>query len=99
MFFQPDLLWILYNDQPPNGNVSFNKGHTKGVVMCKPDGGLWLVHSIPHYPPSPTGMSGGYSYPHSGLTYGQSFLCLSLNVKQMDLVGKHWDLRSTECPA
>ncbi|XP_063216023.1 deoxyribonuclease-2-alpha isoform X2 [Bacillus rossius redtenbacheri] len=84
---QPDLLWMLYNDQPPSGNISVDKGHTKGVVMCGPDGGVWLVHSVPHYPPTRGTGPAGYSYPHSGLHYGQSFLCLSLSLQQMDLVG------------
>jgi deoxyribonuclease-2 len=70
-------------------------GHTKGVVMSEADGGFWLVHSVPYFPPSPgnvttTGTdshSEGYSYPSTGLTYGQSFLCISLSASQLDLVG------------
>lgn len=29
-----------------------------------------------------------YHYPSTGLIYGQSFLCLSLNAQQIDIVGK-----------
>ncbi|KAJ9574029.1 hypothetical protein L9F63_008555 [Diploptera punctata] len=77
-----DLLWIEYNDQPPNASVTLAYGHTKGVVLAHKHGGLWLVHSVPHYPPTT-----GYSYPHTGTHYGQSFLCISLNASQLDLVG------------
>ena len=40
-----DLLYIMYNDEHPNGNVSFYLGHTKGVVVFQQDYGYWLVHS------------------------------------------------------
>nr|CAD7588333.1 unnamed protein product [Timema genevievae] len=82
----PGTLWILYNDQPPNGGVEIELGHTKGVVMSQSNGGFWLIHSVPHYPPSPN-KSTHYSYPHTGLHYGQSLMCISLDVKQLDTVG------------
>lgn len=59
--------------------------------MSEAGGGLWLVHSVPYYPPLPgnveTPDTEGYSYPSTGHTYGQSFLCISLSASQMDLVG------------
>uniref|UniRef100_A0A1B6FE63 Uncharacterized protein n=2 Tax=Cuerna arida TaxID=1464854 RepID=A0A1B6FE63_9HEMI len=80
-----DVLHILYNDQPPIGNRSFTKGHTKGVVYARDSGGFWLVHSVPHYPPLPNTTQ--YSYPKSGLKNGQSYLCLTLPPDQLELVG------------
>ena len=47
------MLWILYNDQPPNQQVSFNNGHTKGAVIVNSDKGFWLIHSVPRFPPEP----------------------------------------------
>ncbi|CAG2066178.1 unnamed protein product, partial [Timema podura] len=83
----PGTLWILYNDQPPNGGVGIELGHTKGVVMSQSNGGFWLIHSVPHYPPSPNKSTQNfYSYPHTGLHYGQSLMCISLDVKQLDTV-------------
>jgi deoxyribonuclease-2 len=63
--------------------------------MSEVDGGFWLVHSVPYFPPIPGNVTisdtdyhgEGYSYPSTGLTYGQSFLCISLNASQLDLVG------------
>jgi deoxyribonuclease-2 len=85
------LLWALYNDQAPGKSYSCDMGHTKGVVMSDADGGFWLVHSVPSYPPPPGNMTTpdteGYSYPSTGLTYGQSFLCISMSASQLDLVG------------
>lgn len=89
LFQKNSLLWILYNDQAPNKTYSSELGHTKGVVMSETVGGLWLVHSVPYFPPAPTNnsRSEGYSYPKSGRYFGQSFLCISLTDSQMDLVG------------
>ena len=73
-----DLLYAFYNDEHPDGNTSFTKGHTKGAVAFDKENGFWLVHSVPHYPPN-TENNGKYSYPHTGQMYGQSFLCISLD--------------------
>lgn len=77
-----DEMWMMYNDQPPNGNVSFTKGHSKGVIAGNNDGGVWLVHSVPHFPPPPETKT--YSYPKTGMKNGQSFLCISMNAQALD---------------
>ncbi|KAK4886094.1 hypothetical protein RN001_002365 [Aquatica leii] len=79
-----DILYLLYNDENPDGSISFHKGHTKGTVLGDANGGIWLVHSVPRFPPID---SNKYFYPHNGLVYGQSFLCISLNVDNLDSVG------------
>ncbi|XP_012152333.1 deoxyribonuclease II [Megachile rotundata] len=94
-------LWILYNDSPPDATYVANYGHTKGVVAVNSDKGFWLIHSVPNFPPVPnTGIhtritnkenvtnSGKYNYPESGTFYGQSFLCISLDGDQLNVVGK-----------
>ncbi|XP_053670215.1 deoxyribonuclease-2-alpha [Anopheles nili] len=77
------ILTIMYNDEPANGPVDFERGHTKGVVSTDGTTGFWLVHSVPKFPP-PIGSD--YSYPHTGMLYGQSFLCVSLDASQMETV-------------
>ena len=79
------LTSLLYNDEVPHGPTSFYKGHTKGVVMGSPASSLWLIHSVPHFPPFPNET---YDYPATGHTFGQSALCLSLGSDQLDTVGK-----------
>ena len=82
-----DTLSIFYNDEHPDGHVSFTHGHTKGVVSFGQETGFWLVHSVPKYPPNPK--IEGYGYPHTGEKYGQSFLCVSLKSENYaDIVGK-----------
>ncbi|KAK9753894.1 Deoxyribonuclease II [Popillia japonica] len=81
-----DLIYILYNDQPPNKRPNDNKGHTKGVVVGDEDGGFWLIHSVPNFPSKPE--DGSYIYPLTGSLYGQSFLCISLNSDNLNNIGK-----------
>lgn len=71
------VLWFLYNDQADE--VCFTCGHTKGVVAGDEKGGIWLSHSIPHLI--------GNAYPHSGLMYGQSAICISLPAAELNSVG------------
>ena len=73
-FGTPDVFHLMYNDQLPNGPTSFDSGHTKGLVLGDKDASLWLIHSVPHYPPHPNET---YSYPHTGHRYGQTAICLS----------------------
>lgn len=74
----------MYNDEPPNAPVSFIKGHTKGVVLGNKTSGLWLVHSVPKFPNTQTG---SYYYPHNGQEYGQSFLCISFDLNNLNRIG------------
>ncbi|KAL1509067.1 hypothetical protein ABEB36_003865 [Hypothenemus hampei] len=76
-------LYLLYNDQPPYGHVSPLKGHTKGVVLANSTAGLWLIHSVPHFPYNQQ----YYEYPLTGTHFGQSFLCISLTLDSLNNVG------------
>ena len=74
------LFHLLYNDEEPHGKTSFTRGHTKGLVLATKDSGsIWLIHSIPHYPPFPNET---YSYPRTGQRYGQTAMCVSTNSKR-----------------
>lgn len=78
------LLHILYNDEPPTKHPNLKKGHTKGIVVADKQGGFWIVHSIPLFPPP---SDNSYLYPHTGMHYGQSALCISFNAKIMNKIG------------
>ncbi|CAH1159489.1 unnamed protein product [Phaedon cochleariae] len=80
---ETNLMYILYNNEPPNQKTCSNKGHTKGVVVGEHSGGYWLVHSVPHFPE----LGKKYTFPRSGAVYGQSFLCISLDLKNLNTVG------------
>ncbi|XP_020291950.1 plancitoxin-1 [Pseudomyrmex gracilis] len=97
--------WIMYNDDPPNRPINGKYGHAKGVMMANEKQGFWLIHSVPNYPPVPnsgndtrrgqnmnefSGNRSEYDYPSSGENYGQSFLCISVNADQFDLIGQQF---------
>lgn len=81
-----DLLVLMYNDEPTMGAADESRGHTKGVLIANNTNGMWLIHSVPKFPPTPE--EGGYGYPKNGQTYGQSFLCISLTGDQLGKVGR-----------
>lgn len=80
--------YFLYNDQPDEGTASDSYGHTKGVVAAAPDAksGVWIVHSTPHWP-SASGKAKFY-FPERETTYGQTFLCMSLDAAGLEAVGQ-----------
>lgn len=80
-----ELLKILYNDEPPKGEIDGTRGHTKGVVATDGTTGFWLIHSVPKYPPM---LNESYYFPDTGKLYGQSFLCISVDVSQMETIGQ-----------
>ncbi|KAI9555628.1 hypothetical protein GHT06_018143 [Daphnia sinensis] len=105
-----ERLLLMYNDEFPNGTSSEIAAHAKGVVAFDGQSGFWLVHSVPRFPPAPGGDRSpetrtNYSYPASGLRYGQTMLCVSLPFNQADLIGEqlqyyhpfiyHWSVSSS----
>ncbi|XP_032780239.2 deoxyribonuclease-2-alpha isoform X1 [Daphnia magna] len=105
-----ERLLLMYNDEFPNGTSSEIAAHAKGVVAFDGQSGFWLVHSVPRFPPAPGGDRSpetrtNYSYPATGLRYGQTMLCVSLPFNQADLIGEqlqyyhpfiyHWSVSSS----
>ncbi|XP_006900893.1 PREDICTED: deoxyribonuclease-2-alpha [Elephantulus edwardii] len=83
------LAFLLYNDQPPKSSRvpdSSSRGHTKGVLLLDQEGGFWLIHSVPRFPPPAS--SAAYSWPDSARVYGQTLLCVSFPLTQFLMIGK-----------
>ncbi|XP_072458307.1 deoxyribonuclease-2-alpha isoform X4 [Notamacropus eugenii] len=83
-----ELAYLLYNDQPPSGNGNPDttyRGHTKGVLLLNRDSGIWLVHSVPHFPPH---ANSSYSWPQSAHNYGQTLLCVTFAYSWFQEIGK-----------
>ncbi|XP_067942334.1 plancitoxin-1-like [Watersipora subatra] len=101
-----DVGYIMYNDEKPieaGGGITESHGHTKGVTIFDKDSGIWLLHSVPKYPP-PT--NGTYNFASNGMLYGQTFLCVQLsgpkdvsNVGQQLLYNEPWIYDSNLPPA
>ena len=80
----PDLGYVLYNDEADK--VSIIKGHTKGIILFNSKSAVWIVHSIPKYPPKKSEKL--YSIHSSQCIFGQSMLCMSFNFDQLDPIGR-----------
>lgn len=86
--------YYLYNDEPYPNSITYlypllvydyTYGHTKGVVQFDKNGGYFLTHSVPRFPQTPNLK---YYYPENEIEYGQSMMCLSIGIDQIDIIGK-----------
>ena len=87
-----EYAYVQYNDESPEGKrSSAYQGHTKGVWATGEGGGFWLVHSVPRYPADISKSPDGYpGLPDNEYKYGQSFLCISLDLEQMDAAAEQF---------
>ena len=75
------VAYLLINDQAPTGDATKKYAHDKGVILYDSDDAVYIEHSVPSFPPA---SSDGYSYPSSGVSNGQSFMCVSLSLDQLN---------------
>nr|XP_054747997.1 plancitoxin-1-like [Lytechinus pictus] len=80
-----DVMYMMYNDEYPDGTKQDNRGHTKGAVAFDNESGFWLVHSVPRFPDV---AKNSYYWPSNACPYGQSMLCISMKTDQFVGVGK-----------
>ena len=80
-----EILWALYNDDPPVSGSQWATGHAKGAVMVNNNQGFWLIHSVPKLASISNGVP--FNYPPNGKVNGQNFLCVSLGSDQFETVG------------
>ncbi|XP_074601100.1 deoxyribonuclease-2-alpha-like [Brevipalpus obovatus] len=84
--------YIFYNDQ--YGDKKFNRSdetylktaHAKGVLGIGEETGFWLIHSIPHFMPTPEEFSQGLRHPSSGRVKGQTAICLTFDKSEIPKV-------------
>lgn len=70
---------FTYNDSPSGGGASY--AHAKGLVVMETEStGFWITHSVPALIPV-RGDPSPY-YPTSGMTYGQTLLCVSFHATE-----------------
>ncbi|XP_018589790.1 deoxyribonuclease-2-beta [Scleropages formosus] len=77
--------YVFYNDAPPLLKYSNRYGHTKGVLLFNESQGLWLIHSVPHFPAFP---ENGYAWPSSGRQNGQTVLCVTYKYQQIPSIAQ-----------
>ena len=79
--------YAFYNNETPNGHKYGSDAHSKGVVGYDSESGFWFVHSVPEFPPK---KKESYKYPNSGVIYGQSMLCMSLPLSEINTAGRQF---------
>ena len=77
--------YAIYSDEPPGKKVFGYYAHSKGTVGYDSTSGFWLVHSVPKFPPK---KEESHYYPKSGRDNGQSMLCMSLPLSEINSVGR-----------
>lgn len=81
-----DILYFVYNDQPPSHIKGTRAGHSKGVVLFDNDVGVWLLHSAPRFV---DGLhSGRYSFPNNARSNGQMFMCVTFRTSEVDKIAR-----------
>ena len=78
--------YLLVNDQAPTGDATSRYAHDKAVIIYDADNAVYIEHSVPQFPPIG---DDEYSYPDSGKTNGQSFLCMSLTLDELNTVANN----------
>jgi len=91
IYGKSSVAYAMYNDEHPDGKkVGSPRAHAKGVLAFNSAGGFWLVHSVPGFP-----IEGSKKYSgccSNGLTYGQSFMCLTLDHAELNKVVKQYKI-------
>uniref|UniRef100_A0A6M2E628 Putative deoxyribonuclease ii n=1 Tax=Amblyomma tuberculatum TaxID=48802 RepID=A0A6M2E628_9ACAR len=90
----PNVAYVAYNDQLPGRFNGTRGGHSKGILMAGAnhrEGMVWLQHSVPRFVEDVTE---GYAYPGSGRENGQLFLCLSMPLKEVNIVAQHLQVQA-----
>lgn len=83
-----DILYFVYNDQPPEAykGKGKGKGHSKGVVLFDDTAGVWLLHTVPKFMEGLK--SGSYKLPDSAKDNGQMFMCVTFKTKRVEKIAK-----------
>ncbi|KAJ6246260.1 deoxyribonuclease ii [Anaeramoeba flamelloides] len=76
--------WVFYNDEVEGHSVSTSFAHAKGAVIWDSATAVWIVHSLPKFPPA---TDKAYSLPDSASDYGQVFMCNSMKYSDVDEIG------------
>ena len=82
-----EVLYAVYNDDDPGTNRTDSyRAHMKGAMAFDDFTGFWVIHSVPRFIDLSKRL---YSYPDSGLKYGQIFFCATYSVTALLEIGKH----------
>ena len=86
-FKNKSISWIVYNNEHDDKEHS-SFAHSKGIVSFEKNNIIWLIHSVPNYPAT-FDENGPSNIEDGSHIYGQSFICLKLDLKYKDLIIEH----------
>jgi len=74
---------VMWNDQPtPKGDSQQPHAHSKGLLIFTSSGGIWLTHSLPHFP-AHAGTSASDLWRDASNDFGQAFLCITVTAAEI----------------
>lgn len=82
--WNPDMNYIVYNDEPPNQTeYNFSVAHSKAVWMWDDTSAIVITHSIPKFPQGP-GLEGEYTgLMGNAWDYGQAAACFQVSLNAL----------------
>jgi len=88
-----DFNYFFWNDDKTLKNsksesASNTKAHAKGSLVYDNDNGAFLLHSLPRFPTRNVNNDILTELPSNGGSYGQTFLCISLDKKNSEQIAK-----------
>jgi deoxyribonuclease-2 len=88
-----DFNYFFWNDDITRKNGDTNgapsyKAHAKGSLVYDSHSGAFLLHSLPRFPTRSKNNDILTELPSNGGSYGQSFLCLTVDQKNAELIAK-----------
>uniref|UniRef100_A0A914WPQ7 Deoxyribonuclease II n=1 Tax=Plectus sambesii TaxID=2011161 RepID=A0A914WPQ7_9BILA len=85
-----DHFHMMYNDEHGSshgeGKSDGYRAHSKGTAVFNQKDGVWLIHSIPAFPPPEA-----YGFAEKSKKYGQSMMCITFNTtKSLEELSQQW---------
>ena len=85
--------YFFWNDDKttkdgPSDSASTTKAHAKGSLVYDSASGAFLLHSLPRFPTRTSANVVLNELPSNGGSYGQSFLCISINKSTAETIAK-----------
>ena len=90
---ETDYNYFFWNDDKTvkdgsSSSASSSKAHAKGSLVYDSISGAFLLHSLPRFPTRTADNEVLEELPSNGGSYGQTFLCISINKETAEIIAK-----------
>jgi len=84
--------YLLWNDEPAgHSSSSAPYAHSKGLLLFTSAGGVWLTHSLPHFPLE-TGSDAASLWSLGADDFGQAFLCITVDADAIHTIAPMFNI-------